>query len=96
VCYCACIRLVAGLLWPRLSFSKLSKALSSGKVSGSATLSTVPGTVQNCEYTVISGERLDCLELVAISRVVDSHHQNSASDSDSAYYFYADPCLTLI
>jgi hypothetical protein len=31
------LRLVAGLLWPRLSFSKLSKALSSGKVSVSAT-----------------------------------------------------------
>jgi hypothetical protein len=31
------LRLVAGLLRPRLSFSKLSKALSSGKVSGSAT-----------------------------------------------------------
>ncbi len=32
------LRLVAGLLWPRLSFSKLSKALSSGKVSVSATV----------------------------------------------------------
>jgi hypothetical protein len=37
VWYCACIRLVAGLLRPRLSFSKLSTALSSGKVSVSAT-----------------------------------------------------------
>ncbi len=32
------LRLVAGLLQPRLSFSKLSKALSSGKVSESATV----------------------------------------------------------
>ncbi len=32
------LRLVAGLLQPRLAFSKLSKALSSGKVSGSATV----------------------------------------------------------
>jgi hypothetical protein len=31
------LRLVAGLLRPRLSFSKLSKALSRGKVSVSAT-----------------------------------------------------------
>ena len=41
LCYCACIRLVEGLLRPRLSFSKLSKALSSGKVSGSATPTVV-------------------------------------------------------
>jgi hypothetical protein len=46
----------------------------------------------DCECTVICGGRLDCLELVAVSSVVDSHHQNA--DPDLAFYFDADPNLT--
>ncbi len=44
-------------------------------------------TNMECECTVISGGRLDFLELVAPSSVVDS-------GPDSAYYFDAGPNLT--
>jgi hypothetical protein len=39
VCYCACMSLVAGLLWPRLFSSKLNKLKAAEKYSGSATYS---------------------------------------------------------